>query len=378
VCGQANSPHESLMRRALELGALGKGTTSPNPRVGAVVVKNGRIVGEGHHKHAGEDHAEVIALRAAGDAAMDATLVVSLEPCSTPGRTPPCTNAIVEAGIKELVYGTEDANPEHCGRGLEILRANSVHVIGPVLEAECEALNEGWPKFITEGLPFVTVKAAMSLDGKLATTTGESHWITNDRSRAHVHRMRYETDAVLVGLGTVSKDDPQLTPRGEFDDQLGVRAEPHCPWRVIVDGAAGIPLDATVLTDEWRERTIVVTTLDAPEHKREMIEETGTEVLSIDGDLDNVDLHDLMVALADRGIVYVMIEGGSKVFTSAFKAGVVDKVALFYAPMLIGGRDAPVLIGGSGVATLDDAIALTRITTTRFGDDLLIEARVQQ
>ena len=370
MCGQANSPQESFMRRALELGALGKGTTSPNPRVGAVVVKDGRIVGEGYHKRAGDDHAEVIALHAAGDAAMDATLVVTLEPCSTPGHTPPCTNAILEAGIKELLYGTEDANPDHCGRGLDMLRANGVDVVGPVLEADCEALNEGWPKFITEGLPFVTVKAAMSLDGKLATTMGESHWITNDRSRAHVHRMRYETDAVLVGLGTVSKDDPQLTPRGEFTDE-------RCPWRVIVDGAAGVPLDATVLTDEWRERTIVVTTLDAPEHKREMIEETGAEVLTIDGDLDNVDLHDLMVALADRGIVYVMMEGGSKVFTSAFNAGLVDKVALFYAPMLIGGRDAPVLIGGTGIATLDDAIALTRITTTRFGDDLLIEARVQ-
>jgi diaminohydroxyphosphoribosylaminopyrimidine deaminase/5-amino-6-(5-phosphoribosylamino)uracil reductase len=371
MCGQVNDPHETLMQRALELGALGKGTTSPNPRVGAVVVKDGRIIGEGYHRRAGEEHAEVIALRAAGEGAMGAALVVTLEPCSTPGRTPPCTNAILEAGIAELVYGAEDVNPDHSGRGLRLLRERGLSVVGPVLQDECDALNEGWPKFILDGLPFVTAKAALSLDGKLATTTGESHWITNELSRAHVHRMRYETDAILVGLGTVRKDDPQLTPRGEF-------ADARCPWRIVVDGAAGLPLEATVLTDEWRERTIVVTTRDAPEHKREMIEETGAEVLIIDGDLDNVDLNDLMIALADRGIIYVMIEGGSKVFTSAFKAGVVDKIALFYAPLLIGGRDAPSLIAGTGVSTLDDAIALTNVATTRFGDDTLIEARVQQ
>lgn len=379
------------MRRALELGARGKGTTSPNPRVGAVVVKDGRIIGEGYHKRAGDEHAEVIALRAAGEGAMGAALVVTLEPCSTPGRTPPCTNAILEAGVTELVYGTEDANPDHSGRGLDFLRERGVRVVGPVLQRECDALNEGWPKFILDGRPFVTIKAGLSLDGKLATTTGESQWITNELSRAHVHRMRYETDAILVGLGTVKKDNPRLTPRGVFpggdDEQPGdanartgrrKRTEPHCPWRIIVDGAAGIPLEATVLTDEWRARTIVVTTKDAPEHQREMIAETGAEVLSVDGDLDNVDLNDLMLALADRGIIYVMIEGGPKVFTSAFEHGVVDKVALFYAPMIIGGQDAPSLIAGTGVSTLDDAIALTNVTTTRFGDDTLIEARVQQ
>ena len=372
MCGQANDPHEDLMRRARELGALGKGTTSPNPRVGAVVVRDGAVVGEGFHKRAGEDHAEVIALRAAGERAMGATLVVTLEPCSTTGRTPPCTNAILEAGISEVVYGVEDANPDHAGRGLRVLRDNGVRVIGPVLTADCEALNEGWPKYILEGLSFVTVKAGLSLDGKLATTTGESHWITNELSRAHAHRMRYETDAILVGLGTVKKDNPRLTPR------VGEGAEPRCPWRIIVDGAAAVPLNAAVLNDEWRSRTIVVTTKDAPEHQREMIAETGAEVLAIDGDLDNVNLRDLMLRLADRGIVYVMIEGGAKVFTSAFSQGIVDKVALFYAPLLIGGRDAPSLMAGRGISTLDDAIALSGVVTTRFGDDVLIEARVQQ
>lgn len=371
MCGRADNPHEALMRHALELGARGKGTTSPNPRVGAVVVNNGRIVGEGYHAQPGEDHAEAIALGAAGEQALDAALVVTLEPCSTPGRTPPCTAAIVEAGIKELVYGAVDINPEHEGRGLDLLRTSGVRVTGPVLPDECSALNEGWPKFIIEGLPFVTVKAAMSLDGKLATATGESQWITSDASRRHVHRMRYETDALLVGLGTVVADDPQLTPRGDFD-------EARCPWRIIVDGAAGIPLEATVLTDEWRARTVVVTTQDAPEEKREFIQDTGAQVLTLHGDLDNVDLGELMAALAERGIIYVMIEGGASVITSAFEHGVVDKVALFYAPMLIGGRDAPSLIGGTGVSTLDDAIALTDVKTTRLGDDLLVEARLRQ
>ncbi|MBN1918498.1 MAG: bifunctional diaminohydroxyphosphoribosylaminopyrimidine deaminase/5-amino-6-(5-phosphoribosylamino)uracil reductase RibD [Verrucomicrobia bacterium] len=371
MCGQANDPHEELMRRAIELGALGKGTTSPNPRVGALVLKDGAVVGEGYHKRAGEDHAEVIALRAAGERAMGATLIVTLEPCSTARRTPPCTNAILEAGIAEVIYGIEDVYPDHAGRGLAMLRENGVRVIGPVLAAECEALNEGWPGFVLDGLPFVTVKAGLSLDGKLATTTGESQWITNELSRAHVHRMRYETDAVVVGLGTVKKDDPQMTPRGDF-------AETRCPWRIIVDGAAAMPLDARVLTDEWTSRTIVVTTKDAPEHQREMIAETGAEVLAIDGDLDNVNLRDLMLRLADRGIVYIMIEGGSKVFTSAFEQGIVDKVALFYAPILIGGHDAPSLMAGRGISTLDDAITLKNVTTTRFGDDVLIEARVQQ
>jgi len=371
MCGQADNPHDALMRRAIELAALGKGTTSPNPRVGAVVIKDGRIVGEGYHAKVGEAHAEAVALRAAGEQAMDATLVVTLEPCSTAGRTPPCTAAIIEAGISEVIYGAVDPYPEHLGRGLDLLRESGVRVLGPVLRDECEALNEGWPKFITSGLPFVTVKAGMSLDGKLATTTGESHWITNERSRAYVHRMRYETDAVLVGLGTVIADDPQLTPRGDFPDK-------RCPWRVVVDGAGGIPLEATVLTDEWHERTIVVTTLDAPEEKRDSIERMGAHVACVHGDLDSVDLKELMLVLAERGIVYVMIEGGAKVITSAFHHGIVDKVALFYAPMLIGGRDAPSLIGGTGVSTLDDAIGLTDITTTRFGDDLLVEARVRQ
>jgi diaminohydroxyphosphoribosylaminopyrimidine deaminase/5-amino-6-(5-phosphoribosylamino)uracil reductase len=371
MCGQANDPREAAMRRAVELGALGKGTTSPNPRVGALVVKAGAVVGEGYHKRAGEEHAEVIALRAAGERADGATLVVTLEPCSTQGRTPACTNAIVEAGIEELVYGAVDANPEHAGRGLELLRERGVRVVGPVLREECEALNEGWPKFITEGLPFVTVKAAMSLDGKLATATGESHWITGEPARAHAHRMRYETDAVLVGLGTIVHDDPQLTPRGDFD-------EARCPWRVVVDGAAGIPLEATVLTDEWRARTIVVTTKDAPLATRELIEATGAQLISLHGDLDHVDLDELMEALAERGIIYVMIEGGASVITSAFEHGIVDKVALFYAPMLIGGRDAPSLIGGTGISTLDDAIPLSDVATRRFGDDVLIEARVRK
>ncbi len=371
MCGRTDNPQETFMRRALELGAQGKGTTSPNPRVGAVVVKDGAIVGEGYHARPGEGHAEAVALRAAGERALDATLVVTLEPCSTPGRTPPCTAAIIEAGIREVVYGTVDVNPAHEGRGLELLRTSGVRVTGPVLPDECQALNEGWPKFITQGLPFVTVKAAMSLDGKLATATGKSQWITSDASRRHVHRMRYETDAVLVGLGTVVADDPQLTPRGDFPDQA------RCPWRIIVDGAAGIPLEATVLTDEWRARTIVVTTKDAPVATRELIEAAGAQVLTLHGDLDNVDLHELMAALAERGIIYVMIEGGATVITSAFEHGIVDKVALFYAPMLIGGRDAPSLIGGTGVSTLDDAIALTDLQTTRLGDDLLVEARLR-
>jgi len=354
------------MRRALELAARARGRTSPNPMVGAVIVKDGQVVGEGYHAYAGSEHAEVVALREAEAAATGATLYVSLEPCCHHGRTPPCTHQIVEAGIRRVVAACEDPNPSVSGRGIAALREARVTVEVGLLGEEATRLNEAFFKYIRTGLPFVTLKVAASLDGKIATRTGESRWITGESARRRVHQLRNEVDAVLVGIGTVLRDDPLLTTR------LGI-ADQRDPIRVIVDNLARLPLRAKVVNRASTAPTILAVSQMAPRSKLEALEREGVQVIVVENSPRRVSLERLMEALGKRGILSVMIEGGAEINASALREGVVDKALVFLAPILIGGKTTPTAVGGDGIEWLGQALRLRDVRIERFDGDILVE-----
>lgn len=353
------------MERALALAAQGRGRVSPNPMVGAILVKEGSVVGEGFHPYAGGDHAEVVAVKAAGRAAQGAVLFVTLEPCCHYGKTPPCTEALIKAGIVRVVVATLDPNPAVAGKGVRRLREAGIAVeMGPLGE-EAVRLNEAYFKYIQTRRPFVILKAALSLDGKLATRTGDSRWITGEMARRRVHQLRNEVDAVLTGIGTVLKDDPQLTTRLETP---GGRD----PLRVIVDSRARLPSSAQLLQTGTRPPLIAVGP-DAPRNRTARLREAGAELLVIPKGEGGLSLPDLMAALGRRGVTSVMIEGGGRLSTSALQAGIVDKVLLMIAPILIGGRTAPTLLQGEGVEKLSEAGRLKEVTAESLGEDLVVE-----
>jgi diaminohydroxyphosphoribosylaminopyrimidine deaminase/5-amino-6-(5-phosphoribosylamino)uracil reductase len=360
---------EVYMRLALDLARCGRGRTSPNPMVGAVVVKEGRIVGQGYHERAGGPHAEVVALREAGEAARGATLYVSLEPCCHTGRTGPCTEAILEAGVARVVAAMKDPNPLVAGRGLERLRQAGLEVTVGVLEREAARLNEVFCKYITTRRPFVVLKVAMTLDGKIATRTGASRWITGPAAREYVHALRDTYDAVLVGRGTVLADDPALTvrlPQGGRD-----------PVRVVLDSRARLPETARVLQTGSPAPTIVAVTGDAPAERIGRLEEAGARVMVLPGEGGRVSLPALLEELGRREITSVLVEGGATVHAAALAAGVVDKVVWFVAPKIFGGREAPGPVGGPGVADPAAALALEDVEVTRYGPDICIEGYVR-
>jgi diaminohydroxyphosphoribosylaminopyrimidine deaminase/5-amino-6-(5-phosphoribosylamino)uracil reductase len=357
------------MERALELAAKGFGRTSPNPMVGAVVVGDGGVVGEGWHRRAGEPHAEVEALREAGSEAGGATLYTTLEPCCHHGRTPPCTEAVLKAGVSRVVVAMEDPNPEVNCRGIEALRAAGVEVQTGLLKKKAKRLNTPYVKFITQGLPYVTVKMALSLDGKIATATGESRWVTGVESRRMVHHFRNYTDAVLIGIGTVLADDPRLNVRVKFPD---VR---H-PQKVIVDSKARMPTRGRTITEE--PRTVVAVSPKASLSRITSLEEAGARVEVINGSPVRVDMRGLMKRLAELDIVTVLVEGGGGVAGSLFEAGLVDEVVAFVAPVIIGGLHAPGPVGGRGVERMIDAHRLVDVTYEQVGDDLMIRGRVHE
>jgi diaminohydroxyphosphoribosylaminopyrimidine deaminase/5-amino-6-(5-phosphoribosylamino)uracil reductase len=334
--------------------------------VGAVLVRGGKVVGRGYHRFAGGDHAEIAALKQAGMKARGATLYISLEPCSHQGRTPPCTRALIRAGIKEVVTGTKDPNPLVAGRGVEQLRRAGIRVRVGVLEAECRALIETFAKFITQRLPFVTLKLAATLDGKIATVTGDARWISGEQSRKIVHHLRNEVDAVLVGSTTVKVDDPQLTCRIP-----GGRN----PWRVILDSRLRVPLSAQILHLPDREKTIVATAAGASTRKVRAIEALGAQVWRLPVRKGRLSWRPLLRKLAKVGIVSVMIEGGATLAASALNAHIVDKISFFYAPKILGG-DARVMIDRLGVRRVAQAIFLRHLSVRRSGDDLLITGYV--
>jgi diaminohydroxyphosphoribosylaminopyrimidine deaminase/5-amino-6-(5-phosphoribosylamino)uracil reductase len=350
------------MREALALAARGAGTASPNPMVGAVVVADGRVVGRGYHPAPGQPHAEIFALRDAGALARGATLYTTLEPCAHTGRTGPCTEAILAAGIRRVVAAMVDPDPQVRGAGLARLREAGVETSAGIAEADARRLNEAYIKHRTTGLPFVTAKWAMTLDGRIATRTGDSRWISNEASRAHAHRLRAVTDAVLVGLGTVVRDDPALTARAG--------GSPHRPRRVVLDSRLRTPPGARVLARDGAP-VILATTSASTAAARRAFEGRGAEVLVCDGPGDRVDLRGLLKALAARGVLSVLVEGGAAVHGAFLEARLVDKVLAYIAPVIAGGGVSPA--AAAGVAAMADAPRLRDVMLRRFGDDVVVE-----
>ena len=355
---------ERFMGLALEAAARADFATSPNPMVGAVLVRDGRVVATGHHRRAGEPHAEVDALSAAGGAARGADLYVSLEPCSTGGRTPPCTEAVIAAGVARVVCAMVDPNPAVDGRGVAALRAAGIAVEVGVLEARARRLNEFFITWITTGLPFVAAKFATSLDGRIATHTGESKWITSDQARALVHRLRHAHDAILVGANTVIRDDPNLTTRLP---EGGGRS----PLRIVLDSRLRVPVEARIFRQE--SGGVMVATSDrawADRHQRFV--DAGIPVEVFPHHQGRVDLADLLTHLGRREVISLLIEGGSSVHGNAFDRGLVDKVHAFIAPRVIGGVESPAAVGGRGRDLLAEATPLRDVEVTRAGPDIVV------
>lgn len=360
---------EFLMRRAIELARRGEGFVHPNPLVGALVVRDGRVIGEGWHREIGQPHAEINAIadaKAAGHDVRGASMVVTLEPCAHFGRTPPCVEALAAEGIAHVDVGMIDPNPRVSGRGVGYLREHGLTINERVLEGECAAINTAFIKYITKRRPWVVVKAAMTLDGKIATRTGKSQWISSKDSLRYAHEWRRVMQAILVGAGTVAADDPQLTCR------IPDRRVRH-PERILVDGRLSISESARVVTGGLPGATIIATTEASDPDKRQRLIDAGCEILLLPGVDARIDFNDLMIALGERKIASLMIEGGATVLAEALAANVVDHVALVVAPKIFGGAGAPTFIGGPGVDEVDEAWRLADIRISRLGEDILIE-----
>ena len=361
---------QRFIQRTLDLAAQARGFTSPNPMVGAVVVRDGAVVGEGFHRAAGQPHAEVEALAAAGAAARGATLYVSLEPCAHHGRTPPCATAVVAAGIRRVVFATGDPNPSVAGGGESILRGAGLEVLGGVLEADAVALNRVFLTAMREGRPHVTLKAAATLDGKIADVYGASKWITGEASRREAHRLRSEADAIVVGIGTVLADDPALTVR--LDPPW-----PREPLRVVLDSTARTPVSARLIAGPTPGRAVIAVGVSAPGERVRALEAAGAQVVRCPGPDGRVSIPALLAALFAREVRGVLVEGGAAVAAAFLDAGVVDRAAMFYAPMLLGGATAPSVLAGAG-RELKRAVGLEHVEVRRIADDLLVEGDVRR
>lgn len=351
-----------FMRAALRAAQRGVGRTHPNPPVGAVVVRRGRIVGVGYHRRAGAAHAEVMALEHAGAAARGATLYVTLEPCNHHGRTPPCTQAVLAAGIRRVVVGSIDPNPRVTGSGRHFLEKAGVAVSCGVRQTECDALLAPFRKHVTLGLPWVTLKLASSLDGRIATASGDSCWISSPASRAYVHRLRDQHDAVLVGAETVRRDDPQLTCR---------RRGGRNPLRVVVDGALNLPLQAHVVRESRQVPTLVLTSHKAPATRVAALRAAGVEVVRCRARGGRIAMLDVLRTLARRGLLSVLVEGGASIASQLLRARLVDELLLFLAPKLIGGDGRP-LLDSLAVRRMSEALPTGSLRLRRFAGDVLV------
>lgn len=358
------------MKRAIELSKLGIGYTYPNPLVGAVIVKNGKVIGEGYHAFYGRPHAEINAFKNATEDVKGATMYVTLEPCSHYGKTPPCAEAIVRNGIKEVVIGMKDPNELVSGKGIEILKQNGIKVTLGVCEEEIRKLNEIFIKYITSKLPFCILKTAMTLDGKISTVTGDSQWISNEISRQYVHEIRHRVAGIMVGIGTVMQDDPSLTTR--LKDKKGRDSS-----RIIVDTRARIPLEAKVLNLDSDAKTIIATTELASKNKIHALKEKGAEIIITPIKNKEVDLSYLIRELGKMNIDSVLLEGGSTLNYSALEEGIVDKVISFISPKIIGGTGAKTPVGGEGKHSIKNAIMLENIKVSRFEEDIVIEGYIK-
>ena len=359
---------ERWMKRVLRLAEKGRGRTSPNPMVGAILVKDGRAVGDGYHAKAGEPHAEIIALRKTGKEAKEATLYLNLEPCTHYGKTPPCAPVVIEAGVRRAVIGMEDPNPLVKGRGVEALKRAGLDVYVGILEKECRRLNEAFCKYILNKEPFLILKVAATLDGKIATRNGESQWISGETSRRFVHRLRNQVEGVIVGIGTVLKDDPMLTARVKGGKDS---------YRIILDSRLRIPENAKVI-EISPSKTIVATTELAPGEKVERLEKKGVRVLILDSKKGRVDLKPCLFKLGEMGMMSLLVEGGSQLNGSFLDEGLIDKIFFFLSPKLIGDPQAPGMFDGHGVTSLKEAIPLNELKIRRIGGDLLLEGYLQE
>jgi diaminohydroxyphosphoribosylaminopyrimidine deaminase/5-amino-6-(5-phosphoribosylamino)uracil reductase len=359
--------NEQWMKRALHLAKKGKGRTSPNPLVGAVLVKRGRVVGEGYHAKAGEAHAEIVALQMAGREARGSALYINLEPCTHYGKTPPCAPAVIEAGVKRVVVGMVDPNPMVKGKGISTLRKAGIDVRVGTLEKECRTLNETFCKYIVKKEPFVILKVAATLDGKMATRNGDSKWISSEMSRRLVHRLRNEVDGVVVGIGTVLKDDPLLTARirGGRD-----------PYRIILDSRLQIPEGSKVIGIS-SSKTIIATTAVASRDKIKRLEKAGVHVLIVESKNGRVDLKPFLSKLGEMGVMSILVEGGGHINGAFLDEGLIDKFLLFLSPRLMGDSQAMGIFTGKGAEQLKKLTAVKELRVKKIGGDILIEGYLE-
>ena len=371
-----------FMRLALRLARRGLGTTSPNPLVGAVLVKGGKIIGRGWHRRAGLPHAEIEALLDAQKnnfKPRGATLYVTLEPCCSHGRTPPCTDAIISVGIKRVVIGATDPNPKHAGKGFKILQRAGITVVHGILADECAKLNEAFNHWIVQRTPFVTVKAAMTLDGKIATANGESKWITGEKARAHGMKLRQGSDAMLVGINTILADDSSLTARSRKSE---ARSQNKNLRRIILDSQARTPLDAKVVSDGFAVLTTIIVSKDAPKKRVAALSKRVNIIIAPSANSklkiknSKLNLRWLLKKLGAENVTSLLVEGGGEVNASFLLGRLAQRVAFYYAPKILGGHDSRKGVAGDGAKSLSEVIQLHQVEWRKLGEDLLLTARV--
>ncbi len=355
--------HEYYMNLALRLALKAKGKTSPNPLVGALVVKNGKIIGRGFHEKAGLAHAEVFALDEAAEFAKDAKLYVTLEPCAHFGKTPPCVDRIIKSGVKEVIIGMVDPNPRNNGKGIAILKQHKIKVEVGFLEDRLRKINEAFIKYISKHMPFVTVKVAQSLDGRIATKRGDSKWITSDKSRALAHRLRRDYDAVMVGVNTVLRDNPRLN--AWFSKQY--------PIKIIVDSQLSTPEDANIFSANSRVIIVTVAAKPGQETENRKILSAKAKILEVKEKVGQINLKDALKKLAQLEITNILVEGGGTLIGSLFDEGLVDKILFFVSPKIIGGKGAISSVMGEGISRIDNAIKLKNVKLRHLGEDFLVE-----
>ncbi len=359
-----------FMTRALELADKMRGKTRPNPTVGCVIVREGKIIGEGFHRGAGQPHAEIEALRACGNISpRSATCYVTLEPCSHTGRTPPCTDALIAAGIERVVIAMKDPNPHVPGGGAELLSQAGIQVEIGMGGEEARRINAPWIKWVTSGQPFVLLKSAASLDGKVASASGQSRWISGKSSRKHAHELRTRIAAIMVGRGTIAADDPQLTARAD-----GVVTA--APLRIVLDSHLSLPVHHKVFQPDLPGNTLVATTNDCDKNKRELLEKLGVEVVAFDSDRGTVNLKSLMRFLGRRGIDFILAEGGPTLAFSLLRDRLVDRMLVYQSPLILGGNTARSMIGGEGFPELESAPRFISERRETAGEDFILEGRV--
>ena len=359
---------QNYMLRAIQLAKQGEGWTNPNPMVGAVIVKNGRIIGKGYHKKCGELHAERNAIASLTESAEGATIYVTLEPCCHYGKTPPCTEAIIEQKIKRVVIGSRDPNPKVSGKGIKMLQEAGIEVIEDFMREECDRLNPVFFHYITTKTPYVVMKYAMTLDGKIATKTGASKWITGEAARAEVQHMRHRYMGIMAGIGTVLADDPMLNVRVE-----GWKS----PIRILCDSGLRIPLDGQIVKSAGKYRTIVAyADSENTEAKRKRLHEMGVETICCPDENNQVDLKKLMRYLGEEGIDSILLEGGGTLNDSALRAGIVQEVQAFIAPKLFGGMNSKTPVEGIGVRFPSEAVKLKCTDICQIGEDIRITCQV--